>query len=205
MPSVFVMRSPAAGYTHLFTDDFNRANSTTGLGGTWGPTFPVGFSGSAGPMGIVSNKAYYPITFTGTSDAGICQDVGAADVTVTVTISDDNGGSTSSGDYGGLVFRRASDGSFLRIDYNEIGYFNAAGAYTQLAIGSNIRPDNLTTPATVSVVLAGTSIKVYNGATLVYSITSSLNLTATQHGFWTYADFAISPAKLRYDDFSIAY
>lgn len=182
MPSVFVMRR-ATGFT--FSDDFNRANSTTTLGGPW---IIGGVGGSAAPVwGISSNKAYCV-----SGDGAAVIDTGATSYTMTASLS---GSPSPFGSDFGFVMRYVDANNQLFISQNALAKYVAGTFATVATAASFLFPGD-----TINVTVTPTTIVVLrNGSTWV-SVSNSDLSTATKAGMW---GAQIWTPNGRHDDFTI--
>lgn len=200
MPSVFVMRAQVA--TTTFTDNFNRANSTTSIGGAWSVIADQNATGTGTPTwGIISNTTYPTgdvIDGTSTRHRPVAyQDFGAADIDITVTLSTYY--AAGSNKSGGIALRLGTDGSLFFVGQDQVRWLGpTSGAST---VFSYTGP-NFTTGDVMRVVAVGSSITVYRNGTIIGSGTSTNNLTATRHGLGAGALF---DANMRFDDFIATY
>jgi hypothetical protein len=165
----------------IFSDAFTRADSAVTLTAPW--------VALAGTWGISINQAYLAVD-AGSNANVATVDFGYSDCTVSVT-------KTVRQSTQRLAFRFTDSANGFIVDDPGSSYDlyrRQAGAYTQ--IGSWVG-----TPASgdvLSVVLSGSSIRVYVNGVLVISATDSFNAGATKHGLGA---GAIGVA--RFDNFSI--
>lgn len=193
--------TPGAGYTTTFTDNFNRANSTSTLGSPW---FTQAREVTA-TWGISSNKAYVvscPLAPSFTWWEGLALiDTGTADFDMSVTVtwtgsrqpimawrvSQDRDGTTNKPSF----FVVSADSSY------GAGKYATGSGLSTLASGTNFNSGDV-----CRVTCVGNAHTVYKNGVSVYSFTDTMNNTETWHGL-----AGVDPAlgDNRYDDFSITY
>ena len=166
-----------------FSDDFNRADDATALGGSW--------TALQGTWGIASNTARL-VTNDGDGQNVAVVDVGVADGVLAVTVP------TVGGSYDiGLVFR-VTDVTNYYLAWFRVGsgfrlYKRVAGALTVLASSGN----SLSAGDVLSVEYAGSAIVIEQNGTAAISHSDSTYLTPTQVGLRSFAD-----VDTRFDDFT---
>jgi len=178
--------SGGGGGTTLVSDAFNRADNGSSLG-----TADVGgaWTAAAGTWGIASNKAR---AFNGGSQSFAYIDAGAADCTVSVTMS----GTLNSG--GGICFRFQDTSNTWFIDSDSGGpalWKVIAGSYTQVVNG--LGSATLVAGDILSIVLNGSSFDIKKNGTSIYTTTQTQLQTATKHGLRDYGAVALM------DNFSV--
>lgn len=156
------------------SDSFTRADSSSGIGGSWGTT--------SGTWGIRSNTAYLvTVLNSGTPYNVVPYAVGASDGTVSVDVTGTNIDSGAAG----LVVR-ASD----LINY--FGFRLGGGQVQPYKMVNGVNTSLATMPfthtssgtVTLSVVMAGSTLIVKANGTTVGTITDTFNQAATNHGLW---------------------
>jgi hypothetical protein len=163
-----------------FSDDFNRADSNTTLGGSW-----TALGGSV--WGIASNQAY---NVSGSGHVCVVHDSGTADVEIETTF-------TTFENSMAICFRVTDNDNFLMAYYDSgviYIYKRESGGFASLASASESRSHG----DVWKVVANGTAIGVFHNGVSAVSTTSSFNLTATKHGLET-----ASITSARFDAFSI--
>jgi hypothetical protein len=157
----------SASPTTYFSDDFNRADSTTTLGGSW--------VASSGTWGIMSNQAYLP---SGGGDRLAYVDCGQSDnITVQVSMPVVINGKSR------LAWRVVDDGNCYVIQPTNS---TTAAIYKKVAGTWNVVNSavsaSITNGSTIKVDLTGATHKVYVNEVLVATFTDSAYQTATKHG-----------------------
>lgn len=175
----------------IFADDFNRPDSTTGLGGTWEPT------DAAKIMGIINNTAYTP---EAKANVTYLQDTGHSDaIEITLDAIEDNPAGPS--DYG-IVFRYVSDSSYLKlIKYGTIGSNDDLRLQKKEGtLLSNIKVGiaDFSIPYGLKVRLEGDRVICMHGDTVVIDQVVDFNLSATKHGIVIH-----NSADVRVDNFEV--
>lgn len=158
----------------VFSDDFNRADSTSGLGGTWIANRPADI------MGISSNAAYTP---TSKPHVVYVQETGYSDgIEITLDVTADDGTASEVG----IVLRYVDDSNYLKlIKYGAIGSTDDMRLQRKngtLVSNLKVGPTDFTVPYTLKVRLEGDRIVCLKGDTVVIDQVSDVNLSATKHG-----------------------
>jgi hypothetical protein len=194
----------------VFTDDFNRADNTSSVGGT-GWTVRMRNSAHVTPSwGLLSGRAYATSTPTygGTlSEALLLQNLGTGDFDMTVTLASYTSGSFDAPIAAFRADPTQDDGN------NGLGYFLLTKNYLYLLRSNEggsstwaVQPGGTFDPfvsGDVARILAvGSSIKVYRNGVLAINATAVYNQTAPCHGLAGYA----SPwDRYAFDDFTVTY
>lgn len=174
-PVAFIS-STTTSYTDPVVDSFNRANSTTTLGKTdsgkaWVTT--ATFGGSV--WGISGGMPYTP---TSTQGAKAYVDSGLSD---NIRLSMDITGNQAQA---GLVFRYTSESSHFFVVKNSPSGFivkRSIGGGDNVVVGTG-GTVSYTTSAKASIVLNGSTIRLYENDVLVGTFTDTNGVTGTKHG-----------------------
>lgn len=178
--------------TTIVSDNFNRTDSATTLGGNW-VTSVVGTT--AVPVwGVKTNQAYFVSSPSG-SDFLAYQETSNAD---NITVSVDMPVILTSGTR--LVWRIQDSSNFYVIQPNNA---TSSALYKRKNNSWVVISSSIATPipngATVKVQLIGSTHKVYINGTLAYTFTDTDFQAATKHGMsTTYGD-----TTGRFDNFSV--
>lgn len=169
-----------------FSDNFDRANSTTTLGAPW--------TALKGTWGISNNQAYL-VTPDLSNDSFAVVDAGASDGHVQATI----GVTPLLFNYPGLVFRVSNASNFWEVAHNtgtgNWELYTYSGSYTgplATGVGTAVQGD------VVRVEMSGTNITLKVNGSTVLTYSGAFNQTATQHGLYFFA----ASVEGRWDDFS---
>ncbi len=178
------------------SDNFTRADSSTGLGNSSGDGTAWVFSTASGTSwGISSNQAYDVYDNGGDYNASL--EASSADVTVEVTLSVNTaqtGGATGvcarKSDDSNYFIWRAQFGQYTLYRYQAAG-FSSLGAFSATPANGDV----------IKLSCVGSALNAYlNGTLVVGPVTDTFNQTATKHGLYAGATSALGP---RWDDFSI--
>lgn len=177
--------------TVLVSDSFNRADSTTlGTTDSYNGGAPKAWSVyGGGSYGISSNQAYAISSGSNSDQQFAGMDIGAADVTLTITFAVISGSPF-------IVFRAVSNTNYLMFQaktssYN-VYYYNGSTWTTLKTIG--------TTPTNGDVIKITTS-----GTTITFTINGGTPSTLTSSQNQTSTIFGLSAANstIRFDNFEI--
>lgn len=157
-------------------DNFNRADSSTGLGATSTGSYSwmsSTIAGAAGIVGISSQQAYSP----NAADIAALIDDGHSDGTLQMTMS-------VKGDCG-LIVRAADASNFVMVYANSGtgGYYQiakcVAGGYTLTTLATTLTP---AVGDVIKAVASSSTITVYVNGTSLGTYTDSTFTAATKHG-----------------------
>lgn len=183
-----VNNNASAGGQFAF-DNFNRTNSSTGMGTS---TSGHAWTNNAGTLGISSNQSYAP-TATQLNIATI--DAVNADVTVSAKVA-----ALASGQVLGLVFRYSTTSNYWRWRRTTGNQFQLEKVVsgTPTAVGGLMA--DITAGDTLKVVMNNHNIELYVNNTFISAHEDSFNATATRCGLMT-----DNPSgSTRFDDFSVS-
>lgn len=163
----------------LFSDNFDRADSSSTLGPDW--------TVSSGTWGVSSNKAYCAVSGNGRA---VLHDVGTGDYTLTCDVT------LTGGSDAGLWFRWVDANNCWLLALNPLAsvtLFRAVGGtFTAVATAATAGTD------TYVIVTSGSSIEVYRAGALIISVTDSANASGTLVGLRSQND-----TVSRWDNFSV--
>jgi hypothetical protein len=186
-------------YAHFFSDDFNRVNSSTSIGGTGWTVHADGNAGvSGGAWGISSNQAYTASGPSGGAKMLAYRTLSTPDVDMTATWATVP---STDGPGGGLLVRvNSALTDFYWASLQNLWHEAVGGSQVQVAnYGLTVASGDV-----LRVVSSGHYVDVYvNGVLVVHYDTGSDGTGATRHGLVAYAP-AFSTGS-RWDDFSVAY
>lgn len=176
-----------------FSDNFNRANSTTTLGSPWVPWGASDSPYNTSVWGISSNRAYLTSVLVNMStiiDAVAYVETGTADGTLELDLPTVVSGAALA------AFRIVPGTSLATRSYfvlypNDVYWLPAGSGGIPLGWGLG-----LTSGDHIAITLSGSSITVYKNGVSQGTKTSTNNVSATKHGI------ASTDITARYDNFS---
>lgn len=195
--------SGLASPTQYF-DDFNRANSTTGMGTSSSGHTWVDL---AGTWGIIDNQAYL-VTPAGDGQSSSVIETTFADGVLQVQFTSNGTGgitTTTSGAGSSVVFRAVDNNNYWILETAGGNaawtlFTRSAGTFTaqfNSAVLPPISPGDI-----VTIILSGTNIQVRRNGYHVFNVNSTIHQNATRHGIRLFRDATTGAAGSRWDNWS---
>lgn len=162
-------------------DDFNRPNNATSLGST--KTGQVWEVPADSAYGIQEGRAYLASYLPDKPEPIASVDAGVADCVIAVEFF---GGADYSGTHpaAGIAARVDEMGNHIRF-YPDVNHFRIGrregGALSVMGSNNSVVPAN---GQILKMILSGPSIRCYADDTLIFDVSSTLNLGVTKHGFY---------------------